>query len=133
MKYPEEKKKKDKQWCTKHYTEKTNNDLQNTKQKIADWTTRTPQKKAEMKPDSDVIKSCSTNSNRRTIVTNSVINHEWGNDGIMITPIGIYPLLFVTQIFHKDRFIDWLVIAYRPERSISAIFRTRTSSMIYRN
>ena len=133
MKYPKEKKRK------------TNNDVQNTKQKrqtmiykILNRKLQTEQhelhkKKAEMKPGSDVIKSCSTNSNRRTIVTNSVINHEWGNDGIMITPIGIYPLLFVTQIFHKNRFIDWLVIAYRPERSISAIFRTRTSSMIYGN
>jgi hypothetical protein len=76
MKYPKEKKRK------------TNNDVQNTKQKrqtmiykILNRKLQTEQhelhkKKAEMKPGSDVIKSCSTNSNRRTIVTNSVINHE---------------------------------------------------------
>jgi hypothetical protein len=63
--------------------------------------------------------------------TNLISYFKLDGDVIKLTPIGIYPLLFVTQIFHKDRFIDWLVIAYRPERSISAIFRTRTSSMIY--
>ena len=42
---------------------------------------------------------------------------------------GTYALSFVTQIFHND----WLVIAYRPERSISVILRTRTRSILNEN
>jgi len=33
----------------------------------------------------------------------------------------------------QQRWIDWLVIAQRPASSISAIFRERTSSIIYKN
>ena len=42
---------------------------------------------------------------------------------------GTYPLSFVAQIFHNY----WLVIAYRPEGSISVIFRTRTSLILNEN
>ena len=49
-----------------------------------------------------VSSSCFTNGTRRaTLVTNTVMRHERGHDGIVFTTIGSYPLSFVTQIFRN--------------------------------
>jgi hypothetical protein len=48
--------------------------------------------------------SCSTCYSRRVnLVTNPVINHEWGKDREVLTTSGTYPWSFVTQIFHNGR------------------------------
>jgi hypothetical protein len=49
-----------------------------------------------------VISSFSTRSTSRvTIVTNPVINHDWGKDRIMITTNGAYPWSFARQLFRN--------------------------------
>ena len=45
--------------------------------------------------------SCSTSGTRRTLNTNPVISHEWGNDREMLTTDLTYPWLFVIPIFRK--------------------------------
>ena len=52
-----------------------------------------------------VSSSCSTCGTRRvTIAKNTGINHEWGNDLIIITTNGTYTWLFVTLIVHMSSF-----------------------------
>ena len=51
-----------------------------------------------------VISSCSIcDAHCVTLVTNPVINHEWGKDRIVITTSGTYPWSFVTHIFHNGQ------------------------------
>jgi hypothetical protein len=46
------------------------------------------------------MNACSTNGTRRvTVVTNPVISHTWGMDGILITANATYPWSFMIQIF----------------------------------
>jgi hypothetical protein len=77
---------KDKQRSTKH-THKTK-----------DRVTRTPLTTGR------ISSSCSTSGSRRVhLVTNPVINHEWGKDREVFTTSGTYPWSFVTQIFHSGQ------------------------------
>jgi hypothetical protein len=39
---------------------------------------------------------------RVTLVTNTVISHEWWNDRVLLTTSGTYPWPFVTEIFRSD-------------------------------
>jgi hypothetical protein len=48
--------------------------------------------------------SCYTSGTRRVnLVKNPVISHEWGKDREVFTTSGIYPWLFVTQIFRNGQ------------------------------
>ena len=86
-------KKKDKQRSTKH-TYKTK-----------DRVTRTPLKTGgELGCSGRVGSSCSTSGTRRVnLVTNPVINREWGKDREVFTTSGTYPWSFMTQIFHNGQ------------------------------
>jgi hypothetical protein len=59
-----------------------NNDLQNITKKTKDWATRTPINTGdELGTSAKISSSRSTSVTRRvTIVTNSVISHEWGKE-----------------------------------------------------
>ena len=83
----------------------TNNDLQNITYKTKDRVTRTPLKTGvELMCSGRVRSSCSTSGTRRVnLVTNPVINREWGKDQEVFTTIGTYPWSFVTQIFHNGQ------------------------------
>ena len=73
--------------------QRTNNNLQNSTQKTQDWAARTTLIfGGELR--------CSGRVSRVTLVTNSVISHEWGNDG-MVTTNGTYRWSFVTKITVK--------------------------------
>jgi hypothetical protein len=51
-----------------------------------------------------VSSSCSTSGTRRVnLVTNPVINREWGKDREVFMTSGTYPWSFVTQIFHNGQ------------------------------
>ena len=78
----------------------TNNDLQNITHKTKDPATRTPLKTGgEPRCSGMVSSSCSTSDTRCVnLVTNSMINHEWGNDRKVFTTSGIYPWSFVTDV-----------------------------------
>ena len=93
IQWPKEKVQKDKQRSTKH-TYKTN-----------DRVTRTPLNTGdELRCSGRVSSSCSTSDTRRVnLVTNPVINHEWGKDQEVFTTSGTYPWSFVTQIFHNGQ------------------------------
>ena len=85
------KRKKDKQQSTKH-THKTKDRLTRTQLKTG----------SELGCSGRVGISCSTSGTRRVnLVTNPVIDHEWGKDREVFMTSGTYPLSFVTQIFHK--------------------------------
>jgi len=71
----------------------TNNHLQNSTKKTQDWAARTTL------IFGDELR-CSWSVSRVTLATNSVISHEWGNDG-MVTTNGTYPWSFVTKITAK--------------------------------
>jgi hypothetical protein len=87
------KRKKDKQQSTKHI------------HKTKDRLTRTQLKTGgELGCSGRVGISCSTSGTRRVnLVTNPVIDHEWGKDREVFMTSGTYPLSFVTQIFHKGQ------------------------------
>jgi hypothetical protein len=70
-----------------------------------DWVTRSPLKtEGELRCSGKVGSSCSTSDTRRVnLVTNLVINHEWGKDREVFTISGTYLWLFVTQIFHNGQ------------------------------
>ena len=76
---------------------RTNINLQNTAQKSKDQTTRTPLKTgSELRCSGRV----STSDNHCvTLVTNLMINCEWGQDRVVFMKSGTYPWSFVTQIF----------------------------------
>jgi len=59
-----------------------NNDLQNITKKTKDWATRTPINTGdELGTSAKISSSRPTSGTRRvTIVTNSVISHEWGKE-----------------------------------------------------
>jgi hypothetical protein len=84
---------KDKQRSTKH-TYKTN-----------DRVIWTPLKTGgELRCSGRVSSSCSTSGTRRVnLVTNPVINREWGKGRKVFTTSGTYPWSFVTQIFHNGQ------------------------------
>jgi hypothetical protein len=86
-------KKKDRQRSSK-YTHKTK-----------DWVTRTPLKTGgELRCSGRVSSSCSTSGTRRVnLVTNPVVNHEWGKDRKVFTASGTYAWSFVTQIFRNGQ------------------------------
>jgi hypothetical protein len=87
------KRKKDKQQSTKH-THKTKDRLTRTQLKTG----------GELGCPGRVGISCSTSGTRRVnLVTNPVIDHEWGKDREVFMTSGTYPLSFVTQIFHKGQ------------------------------
>jgi hypothetical protein len=67
---------KDKQWSTKHATQKT---------KV--WATRAPLKPVDdIRCSRKVSSLCTISGTRRvSLVTNLMITHEWGKDRIMIT------------------------------------------------
>jgi hypothetical protein len=94
--WPKEKVQKDKQRSTKH-TYKTK-----------DQVTRTPLKtEGERRCSGRVSSSCSTIGTRRVnLVTNSVINREWGEDQEVLTTSGTYPWSFLTQIFNLNS-LNW--------------------------
>ena len=79
-------------WCSLAF-----NYLQNTTQKTKDRATPITLK---LGGNSRVLNSsCVTCGTRRVaIATITVIIHEWGNNQIVITPNGTYPLSFVTHI-----------------------------------
>ena len=70
-----------------------NNDLQHIHIKLCDRVTRTPVKTgAELRCSGRVSSSCSTSGTRRAgLVTNPVINREWGNDRGVLTTSETYP------------------------------------------
>ena len=80
----------------------TNNDLQNITHKTKDRVTWTTLKtRSELRCSGRVSSSCSTSGTRRVnLVTNSVINHEWGKDREVFTTSETYPRLFARQTFH---------------------------------
>ena len=82
---------------------RTNKDLQNITHKAKDRATRTPLKSGGILECSGSVGiSCSTNGTCRVnLVTNLVINHEWGKDQGVLTTSGTYPWWFVTEIFHN--------------------------------
>ena len=91
------------QWPIKK-NKRTNNDLQNMHIK-QDRVTRTPLKtEGELRCSRRVSSSCSTSGTRRVnLVTNPMINHEWGKDQEVFTTSGTYPWSFVTLIFHNGQ------------------------------
>ena len=64
---------------------------------------RTPLKIwSELKCSGRVSSYCTTSGTHRVnLVTNPMINHEWGKDREVLTTRGTYPWAFVTQIFHS--------------------------------
>jgi hypothetical protein len=84
---------------------RTNNDLQNNKQKTTDRTTRTPLKAgSELGCSGRVGSSFSTSGTRRVnLVPNPVISHERGKDREVFTTSRTYPWSFMTQIFHNGQ------------------------------
>ena len=84
---------KDNQRSTKH-THKTK-----------DRITLTPLKTgSELRCSERVFSPCSTCGIRRVnLVTNSMINHEWGKDREVFMTSGTYPRSYVTQIFHSGQ------------------------------
>jgi len=84
---------KDKQRSTKHIY------------KTKDRVTRTPLKtRGELRCSGRVSSSWSTSGTRRVnLVTNPVINREWGKDREVFTTSGTYPWSFVTQIFYHGQ------------------------------
>jgi hypothetical protein len=64
-----------------------NSNLQNNTQRTKDWATRTPLKtESEIRCSGRARSSSSTSGTRHvTLVTNPLINHEWGKDLIVIT------------------------------------------------
>ena len=84
---------------------RTNNDLQNIHIKTKDRITRTPLKTGgELRCSGRVGSSCSTSGTHRVnLVTNQVINREWGKDRELFTTNRRYPCLFVTKIFHNGQ------------------------------
>jgi len=77
---------------------RTNNDLQNIHIKLKLKTG------GELRCSGRVGSSCSTNGTRRVnLVTNSVVNREWGKDREVCTTSGTYPWSFVTQIFNNGQ------------------------------
>jgi hypothetical protein len=108
--WPKEKVHKDKQRSTKH-TYKTK-----------DRVTRTPLKTGgELRCYGRVSNSCSTSGTRRVnLVTNPVLNREWGKDREVFTTSGTHPWSFVTQIFHSGqpsqvKFSKWWLQLYQKE------------------
>ena len=93
IQWPNEKGQKDNQRSTKH-TYKTK-----------DRVTRTALKTGgELRCSGRVGSSCSTSGTRRVnLVTNPVMNREWGKDREVFTTSGIYPWSFVTQIVHNGQ------------------------------
>ena len=58
----------------------------------------------ELRCSGRVRSSCSTSDIRRVnLVTNPVINREWGKDLELFMTSGTYPWSFVTQIFHNGQ------------------------------
>ena len=83
----------------------TNNDIQNITEKTKDRVTRTPLKTGgELMCSGRVSSSCFISDIRRAIlVTNLVMNNEWGKDRGVLTTSGTYPWSFVTQMFHDGQ------------------------------
>jgi len=90
--WPSEKRQKGKQQSTKH-THKTSSSNTN------------PLKTGgELRCSGRVGNSCSTSGTHRVnLVTNPVINHEWGKDRDVFTTSGTYPCSSETHIFHNGR------------------------------
>jgi hypothetical protein len=82
----------------KRKDKRTNNDLQNTKHKTKDRTTRTPLKTgSELMCSGRVSSYCTTSDICRVgPVTNPVIIHEWGKDREVLMTSGKYPSSFMT-------------------------------------
>ena len=98
------KSKKDRQHNDKNRKDKrTNNDLQNKRQKTKDGATPTPQKTGtELMCSGRVNSSCSTRgSHRVTLVTNPVISQDRETDWIVITTNGTNLWSFVIEILCK--------------------------------
>jgi hypothetical protein len=119
IQWPNEKGQKDKQRSTKH-TYKTK-----------DRVTRTALKTGgELRCSGRVGSSCSTSGTRRVnLVTNPVMNREWGKDREVFTTSGTYPWSFVTQIFHiyamsvwviRDIYMVWVQIPSREEQKFDS-------------
>jgi len=113
--------------------------LQSTTQKTKNRATRTPLTTGgKFSCSRTVSSSCSTSDTCRvTLVTNTVINHEWGTDPIVITTNGTYPWSFVTQLLRNysvtvnQSIGEWWNVYQIIQIQILLLAQTHQQDMVY--